>query len=171
MRPQQRLRPSVYSLRGSDLPLSAEALLELMRGVLARGVPLRFRAKGWSMAPFIRDGDVISVAPLGPALPGLGEVVAFVHPEIGKLVVHRVVARRGGGLLIQGDNLPGAADGLVPRENLLGRVTAVQRGGRKVWLGLGPERFLIALLSRVGLLATLRGWVGPLLRSLKRSTP
>ena len=51
------------------LSLSGEALIELMRAVLARGLPFRFAARGFSMAPFIRDGDVISVSPPLSARP------------------------------------------------------------------------------------------------------
>ena len=49
--------------------------------------------RGWSMMPIIRDGDVITVAPQAQPLPGIGDVVAFVRPSSGHLVVHRVVAR------------------------------------------------------------------------------
>lgn len=148
--------PRLRVVRGADLPLSGDALLDLMAAVLARGVPFRFRARGWSMAPFIRDGDVITVAPLGRAAPRVGEVVAFVRPEGGNLVVHRVVALRGASVAIQGDNVPEYPDGLVPPANLLGRVTRIERVGRPVWLGLGPERHVIAWLSRTGLLLPLR---------------
>jgi signal peptidase I len=149
-------KPALYHTAGSELPLSGAALLELLRAVLARGVPFRFRAKGWSMAPFIRDGDVIRVAPLSREEPGLGQVVAFVRPQTGSLVVHRIVARHGEGYLLQGDNVPEESDGLVPRASILGRVTRIERGGKAVWLGLGPERRLIAWFSRSGLRLRLR---------------
>jgi hypothetical protein len=163
---------------GGALPISGEALPELMRAVLARGLPFRFRARGWSMAPTIRDGDVITVAPLRRARPGVGRVVAFVRPGEGKLVVHRVVARRRGGSIMRGDSVRGDgvggdsvredADGPIPAENVLGEVTRVEREGRAVRLGLGPERYVLAWLSRARLLMPLSGWLasrlGPLLR-------
>lgn len=108
------------------------------------------------MTPFIRDGDVITVAPLQLTLPCIGEVVAFVRPKEGNLVVHRVIARRGRTVLIQGDNGLDYADGLIPQENILGRVTRIERNGHNVWVGLGPERYLIAWLSRTTLLIPLR---------------
>jgi hypothetical protein len=140
--------PRLFVVRARELPLSGRALLELMRAVLARGVPFRFCARGWSMAPFIRDGDVITVSPLQAARPVTGDVVAFVRPEGGNLVVHRVVARRGAAWWIQGDSVPEYESGLIPRESLLGRVTRIERNGRYVRLGLGPERYVIAWLSR-----------------------
>ncbi len=45
----------------------------------------------------------------------------------------------------------------------------VERAGKKVRLGLGPERFLLALLSRCGLLAVIRRYAGPLYACFSRS--
>jgi hypothetical protein len=168
LKSQQFEEPRLFVTRAAELPLSGQALLELMRAVLARGVPFRFCARGWSMAPFIQDGDVITVSPIQDALPGIGEVVAFVRPETGSLVVHRVVARHGTARLVQGDGVPAYTDGSIPADNLLGRVTRIERQGYNVWLGLGPERYLIAWLSRRRLLIPLRdslaSWLKPLLR-------
>jgi hypothetical protein len=108
------------------------------------------------MSPFIQDGDVITVAPLLGAPPKTGEVVAFVRPGMGNLVVHRLVAWQGTAALIQGDSISDHSDGLVPQENMLGRVIRIQRQGHPVWLGLGPERMLIAWLSRARLLIPVR---------------
>jgi hypothetical protein len=134
------------------MALTGAAMLGLLEGVLSRGVPFRFRAGGSSMAPFIRDGDVISVSPLRGDSPGAGEVVAFLHPETEKLVVHRVIGRREAGCLIRGDNAERMAADLVSPRNVLGRVTRVERGGKNIRLGQGPERLAIAFLSRAGLL-------------------
>ena len=103
------------------------------------------------MHPFIHDGDLLTIYPQNGCSPRLGEVVACCHPETGRLVVHRVVARRAGGVLLQGDNTL-AADGYIASGNVLGRVTRVARQGSRVRLGLGPERCFIALLARHGLL-------------------
>ena len=111
------------------------------------------------MAPFIRDGDVITVAPFKDKVPRIGEVLAFIHPETGKLVVHRTVARYGDAFLMQGDNVGEQSDGLVPVKNLQGRVTRIERNGKAVFLGLGVERYLIAWLSRVRLLIPIRSWL------------
>jgi hypothetical protein len=168
LRSQQFEEPRLFVVKAQELPLSGQALLELMRAVLARGVPFRFCARGWSMAPFIQDGDVITISPLPQAGPRVGEVVAFVRPGVGKLVVHRVVDRLGTASFIQGDSRPEYADGMIAPENLLGRVTRIERDGRDVRLGLGPERTAIAWLSRRRLLSPLRGWLAPWLKPLLR---
>jgi len=156
-------------LEDPTLPLSGAAILGLLEGVLSRGVPFRFRAGGSSMAPFIRDGDVISVSPLRGDSPGVGEVVAFLHPETEKLVVHRVIGRREVGCLIQGDNAEGRTADLVSDRNVLGRVTRVERGGNNVRLGLGPERLAIAFLSRLGLLLPMCLGARRLIRPFRKS--
>ena len=169
MRPRLFEDPKLLVTRAGDLSLSGQALLELMRAVLARGVPFRFRARGWSMTPFIRDGDVITVSPLLHTSASLGEVVAFVHPATGGLLVHRVVDRRGTSFVIQGDSAPEEADWAIRGESLIGRVTRVERNGRNVWLGLGPERYVIAWLSHAGWLIPMRNWLASWLRPLLRS--
>ena len=143
----QGLNPSLFVRKGGELPLSGSALLELLRAVLDKGKPFRFRAKGSSMSPFVKDGDIITVSPLSGLSPRLGDVVAYVCAETGTLVVHRVVGRRGNCCLIWGDNAAEGCD-LTPEANVLGRVTRVERNGKDVSLCLGSERFLIAFLRR-----------------------
>jgi signal peptidase len=146
-------KPDLHLIHGKNLSISGPALLELMREVLAKGVPFRFQAKGWSMSPFIRDKDVIVIVPLSNTRPQMGDVLAVIHPETGRLVVHRVIGMGIRACLIQGDNLFGANDGWVPIEKILGRVTRVEREGRRIRLGIGPERYGIALFSRMGFLS------------------
>lgn len=166
MKPQG-FKPALFTKKGGELSLSGPALVDLLQAVLNRGAPFRFRAKGFSMSPFIRDGDVVIVSPLAGTSPGLGSVVAFVHPETERLVVHRVVGKRGDSYLIRGDNAP-EEDSLVPEGNILGWVRRVERDGKRVFLGLGPERFLIAFLTRRGLLLPLLLPVWRLLRPIIR---
>jgi hypothetical protein len=104
------------------------------------------------MTPFIRNGDVVTLEPLLGRRPTLGEVVALAPG--GRLLVHRVVGWDRGQALCRGDVAAGV-DPLASPDELLGRVTRVERGGRRVRLGQGIERVPIAWLSRVGLLRAL----------------
>jgi signal peptidase I len=125
-----------------------------MKAVLDKGAPFRFEAGGFSMSPFIRHGDIITVAP-SPSRFRSGDVIAFMSPETGKLTVHRIIrlsTHRGD--LIKGDNTP-APDGRVEQSAIIGRVVRVEHRGKRVRLGLGPERALLAFLSRIGLLPPL----------------
>jgi hypothetical protein len=99
LRPDPISDPRLFVINAEEMPLSGQALLQLMRGVLAGGY----------------------------------------HST-----------------LIQGDNGCEHLDGIIPRENLPGRVTREERNGLRTWSGLGPERRIIAWLSAAGLLTHLR---------------
>ncbi|MHB8094429.1 MAG: S24/S26 family peptidase [Candidatus Aminicenantales bacterium] len=145
-----RNKPDLKVAKGKELPLSSDSLLVLLQGVLSRGVPFRFQAKGFSMSPLIRDGDVLTVSPINDGRIRLGDIVAFVSPANGKLAVHRVVGIENGQLEIKGDNVD-ERDGFIPEKKILGVVTSAERRGRKIRLGLGAERSMIAFLSSRGL--------------------
>ena len=146
----KRSKPLLYIRKGAELSLSGPALVELIRAVLDKGMSFRFRAKGFSMSPFIKDGDVVAVSPLHGILPSVGNIIAVIHPGTGRLVVHRLVGKRGYSFLIKGDNNPDT-DRPVFKTDILGCVKSVEREGKKVFIGLGPERFLIAFLTRMKL--------------------
>jgi hypothetical protein len=65
-----------------------------------------------------------------------------------------VVGKKGEYFHIKGDNTLDT-DEPIPATNILGRVTGVERKGKEVFFGLGPERFLIAFLTKRGLLSPL----------------
>ena len=134
--------------RGENLRLlSDSAMAGITRDILDRGIPFRFSAPGTSMFPFIRDGDVITLVPFNKAACGLGTIVAFFQPGTGQLVVHRIVGFAVKGCNIRGDN-SSADDGIIPDSSIVGQVIHIERARKKVRLGLGPERVVIALLSR-----------------------
>jgi hypothetical protein len=118
------------------------------------------------MSPFIRDGDVITLAPMISGKLGLGDVVAFTRPDTGHLVVHRITALKGNQAQIRGDSLSEKPDGIFPVNSLLGCVIRIERNQKRIWLGLGPERALIAWLSRMRLLTLLRNWIAPFRKHL-----
>ena len=131
------MNPTMAAVKNGELLLSKEALKDLVRAVLEKKVPFRIRAKGFSMSPVIKDGDVIVITPLMDDQPGCGEVVAFLNVPNGTVAVHRVIKRSAGHYLIRGDNTRGPAE-TVTKERLLGRVKTVERNGKKVRFGLGP---------------------------------
>jgi hypothetical protein len=123
----------------------------LMAGVLATGSTFRFEAPGFSMAPMINNGDILTLAPLVGQPPRLGDVLAFIRPATGSPVVHRVVAVRKDHYLLKGDH-GRTSDGWIPTDQLLGRVIRVERNQHTIKVGFGLERYPIAVLSRVNLL-------------------
>ncbi len=130
----------------NELAVPGSGMVELVRAVLGKGLSFRFRATGYSMHPFIRNGDIVKVAPVANGFADVGDVLACELPVSAKFVVHRVVRKNGDRLLVQGDGSP-EPDGWITRENILGRIENVERDGRAVCVGLGSERYLIAVLN------------------------
>lgn len=144
------------------LTLSGPAMAQLLRSVIATGRPFRFRAGGASMAPFIRDGDILTLEPRPFARMRVGNVVAFAKPGRGHLVVHRVIGVGEEWFRTRGDNAE-QDDGLLRPDRLLGRVIRIERKMHCVRCGIGPEGALIAWLSAHGCLT-------PLMRILRSLT-
>jgi hypothetical protein len=99
---------------------------ELAADLLRRGSPLRIKARGGSMTPFVRDGDVALVAPTAGREVGIGDVICYETPS-GKLFLHRVIARDRDRVVAKGDALTFVE--AVDRTRLLGTVVAVERAG------------------------------------------
>lgn len=158
---------SDYTTDGGELSLSGLGLAELLTAILEKGKEFRFRARGSSMWPFLKSGDLITVSPLTAKRPGLGDVVVFLRPSSGRPVVHRIVGKKDGSYLIKGDNTA-EYDGLMEEKDILGRITLVERGERRISYSLGPTRFLIAGMSRSGLLPYLRPVKKKIVRFFKR---
>jgi len=121
----------------------------LSADILARGGSFDFEAHGHSMAPAIRDGDVLTLEPARGEAVRAGDVVLY-RDLRSQPVVHRVAERqvRDGRvvLTIRGDAAPGAAE-QVAAERVLGRVVRVQRRGRAIDL----HRPLLGWLARCGI--------------------
>ena len=132
-------------------PFSGPTLVELARSLFGEGISLRLRVGDTIMSPFIKPGDLVVLSPLGTRKPSIGDVVMFVRPRTQKIFIQRMIKKAMNSYLVKGDGAQEAM-GIVPMANVLGLVTRVERGGRRILFGLGPERVLIALLSRKGLL-------------------
>jgi hypothetical protein len=106
---------------------------ELAEEVLRSGGELRLRVTGSSMLPAVWPGDILSVRSqdVANALPG--DIVLLKRK--GRLVSHRVVQRTLCQDRIQwvtrGDRL-GYDDAPVFSHEVLGRVTAIVRGSRRI---------------------------------------
>jgi len=146
--------PSLEIVKASsERLLPSREFIGLLLAVLEKGADFRLRAKGLSMRPFICDGDIITIA--RPGELAVGQIVAAEQPESGKLVIHRIIASRRGRVLIKGDANP-QADGWVKMEKILGIVSQVQRGEKKIESSSAVKRRLIAFVSRQRFLRRVR---------------
>jgi hypothetical protein len=148
LRPRQD-EPVYFAIAENELSLSGAAVTRLLKAVIERGKPFKFKARGWSMSPFIRDGDILTLSPPSTPFPQKGDVLGVLDPGTDKLVVHRVVGMKNGKYLIKGDSAEKKDARSFGLNRICGHVTRVERNGKPVRFGLGPERRAIALLSQV----------------------
>ncbi len=144
--------PSIREERAQEF--STQAFLQLVKSVLKRNALFRMRASGYSMFPFICDQDIVTIAPLMHR-PRIGDVAVFEHPTYHRLAIHRIVGRRGDFYLLRGDNSR-QFDGWLHRDQLFGHVIGLKRNEKNVSFGLGIERIIVAMMSRMKVLIRLR---------------
>ncbi|MGX9727751.1 MAG: S26 family signal peptidase [Candidatus Electronema sp. VV] len=116
-------RPAVTPVIGIREP----GALDLVQTLLRQGVTVRIRVSGGSMRPLLQGGELVEVAPLGQAIPCLGDIL-FIRSRQDAPVIHRLIWRRSRNgvpqLLTKGDACPGF-DGFIPVEQVLGRVDRI----------------------------------------------
>jgi len=131
---------NTYSERRETLLISSGDVAEMIRCLMAKKSPIKIQAGGWSMDPFIRDQDVLTIAPLSRDMIKLGEIVAFKVQKKDKsfrLGMHRVVqVLDRENYLIKGDNTSPDPDGIVPRNQILGKVIKIERNNKTIRLGV-----------------------------------
>ena len=113
----------------TDLEALNEVRCNLAAEALRSSGRLRLRATGVSMLPTLWPGDVLTVQRLSAGEAEPGEIVLYMRH--GRLFVHRIVSRnrrRDGALITRGDCMP-ADDPPVGRNELLGKVTGIERRG------------------------------------------
>jgi hypothetical protein len=110
---------------------------ELAAELLRAGQPLRIKARGGSMLPFVRGGDVVIVAPTPPSAVSVGDVICYESPP-GRLFLHRMIRRQGDRFLTKGDALRFSES--IDAPAVLGTVVAIERDGRVAGWDSGPAR-------------------------------
>jgi hypothetical protein len=137
-----------------EVVISAEELADLSEAVLTKGGSMRFKARGSSMLPFLRDGDTIVVRPVNQSALERGSV-GLCRCDSNKLVAHRVVGFHGTDqgstptLLVRGDIDFGQGE-LVSWDEVLGNVVSVERGRRVLHLDRGFRRMAGRIMARCG---------------------
>lgn len=128
---------------------------------IAEGNPVRFRLKGQSMFPLLRNGrDIVVLHPCQEDELRPMDVVLFRYR--GAHVLHRILRREGNKLLIQGDGSYVAREECTTAD-VVGIVrTIVRPSGKEVSVDSWQWRFLSRLWRSLGILRT------PMLRVLHR---
>ncbi len=151
--------------------LQAEAIRQLFINLLREGHVIRSLAVGKSMSPSIKKGELLIVSPIALEDAEIGEIVAFrKNQSHSVLTTHRVVQKgkeRGRCYIItKGDGNPYRDFPLVSSQEVLGKVTGIERNGRVISLESPFYRlggYLMARLSLgLWLLGVLKRKVSPL---------
>ncbi len=72
------------------IALDAVSFSEVSKALLDQRIAVRFKARGGSMSPFIRTGDVLTVTKTNLENLRFGDVILFMEPY-GRLLAHRLV--------------------------------------------------------------------------------
>jgi signal peptidase I len=91
--------------------------------------PLRLPVVSDSMRPLLRAGDWIFVEAVTPAALRLGDIIVVQRGA--ELITHRLVAQDGPGWRTHGDNTR-VLDHVVLAEEIVGRVSAIERGSQRL---------------------------------------
>jgi len=145
------------------LNLKREDFASIAQEVLGRGRSLRFKAKGGSMSPFIRNGDVVEVVPVKRKI-NLGDIVLYCSSH-GNPVVHRVIRRGKESVTTKGDSVSSSDQPLLSKQ-VLGRVMVVEKNGWHLRLDSPMGRLLNMLLATMSPFSFL---IYPPLRLVKRT--
>jgi hypothetical protein len=156
----------------SALPCTTTAFAGLSADLLRLGKTLRFQARGSSMQPLVRDGDILLVQPAGCHRIRVGDVVLCSSQAEHRVIVHRVVRKRltrdGMRYLVQGDQVS-HPDGWMSDEQIFGQLIAIDRND----LQIDIRQPMLKFLSRLAVLRSRwqfgrQGWSYKTFRWIKR---
>lgn len=123
--------------------ISEKQFINLSQDVLRRGGIFRFKARGWSMFPAIRNGDILNIEPVGKNEIRLGDIIFF-RTNNKNVVVHRIIKKSLSNdrqfLIVRGDFSKGCEG--VFLENVLGRLKSIERNSKIIHLDYGKGRFI-----------------------------
>ncbi len=123
------------------MALPARHFMPVIRDALERGQQVRMTARGSSMFPSIRNGDIVAIDPMETTAVVGDVVLVQCAPEAEgeRYVLHRVVRVEGGAFYLRGD-CQRDCEGPFTNKDILGRAVSVYRSGRERRLDRGMYR-------------------------------
>ncbi|HEX8092112.1 MAG TPA: signal peptidase I [Blastocatellia bacterium] len=111
----------------------SEIFLDLSAELLGQGYRVRFRPKGGSMHPTIKDGEAVNIEPVEPADVRRGDIILYKSGISRGVIAHRVLGvNKSEGkvtsFVLRGD-ASRTSDPPVEPAQVLGRVVSVEREG------------------------------------------
>ena len=124
------------------LKISGQEFSLLIKAVVEKNVPVKFKVTGKSMFPSILSGDVLTLAPYDNRKPEIGDVIAC--SQNNQIIVHRIINEMNGRFLIKGDNVL-KCDGFFPCNQIIGYVCAIERNKKKIPITLLKNQIYVIL--------------------------
>ncbi|NWF76343.1 MAG: signal peptidase I [Nitrospirae bacterium] len=127
-----------------EIGLDRDELGVLTEEIIGRGGSFSFKAHGWSMYPFIHDGDILTVGPVSTNELKSGDIILYKSLDDG-VVVHRVIGKTKVGnteiLKVRGDALIGSPE-YIATTQVIGKAIKQRRTSNVVDLQKGGSKFL-----------------------------
>ena len=119
--------------------LANEIFFAQVETEISAGRSVRFKVKGHSMYPLLRDGkDEVTISPL-TCDPSVYDIVLFRYR--GKHILHRIISVEGDTYTIQGDGIYISCEKCT-REDIIGVVTQIhKKNGLEINTSWGLFRF------------------------------
>ena len=119
--------------------LSNDIFFAQVESEIAAGRSVRFKVKGHSMYPLLRNGkDEVTLSPL-EKVPSVYDIVLFRYR--GKHILHRIISIEGDTYNIQGDGIYISCEKCT-REDIIGVVTQIhKKNGLEINTSWGIFRF------------------------------
>jgi signal peptidase I len=117
-----------------ELNLKQADLACLANEMHLKGGALCFKARGSSMYPFIRDGDILAIQPVKVNDLRTGDILSF-KSTAQKVVAHRLVQkhfRKGDIFLRTRGDAAMEPDDLITENQIIGRVSKIKRGHKVI---------------------------------------
>lgn len=125
--------------------------MELSEKVLNKEHYLRFRMMGTSMFPTLQDNDIIVVKKSDVSSIRAGDIIFFrlsSYPGVTHRVIRKININGKPAFITKGDFCP-FSDGYVYPEHILGRLVAIERGGKNINLDKKTTIIKASLYARI----------------------
>ena len=129
-----------------EIALSGRDLAVFSADILSRGGTFRLRAKGVSMQPFVWGGNILTIVPVATSTLKIRDIVLY-KSDGGELIAHRLIGYPQSDhtkLLIKGDSY-GGAPVTVLKEQVLGRISEIHLGGKRISCDSWMVRYAVFL--------------------------
>jgi len=124
-----------YTLTANMLGCKTQSILgEMWQEACEKGRNLRFKIVSGGMSPVIEVGNIVRVSRAKPSRIRIGDVVTFRDGQ--SVVVHRLIGKISSNaqLTVRHRGDASASSGTIAAQNLIGRVTVIEKEGHKIRL-------------------------------------